>query len=135
MGGLIHTSWLDVGWEVTGKFMGQVQRVVNHWVLQSSFSIGVIDTVADIDTMKNIERTINQAKLQVRDLVKQGQRGELETQPGRTMIESFEQFVNKVLNTARDHAGKSAQSSINETNSVKAMVTAGSKGYVSFFFV
>jgi len=128
MGGLIHTSWLDVGWDVTAKFMGQVQRVVNYWVLQYSFSIGVIDTVADIDTMKNIENTINRAKLQVRDLVKQGQRGELETQPGRTMIESFEQFVNKVLNTARDHAGKSAQSSINETNSVKSMVTAGSKG-------
>ena len=128
MGGLIHTSWLDVGWDVTAKFMGQVQRVVNYWVLQCSFSIGVIDTVADIETMKNIENTINRAKLQVRDLVKQGQRGELETQPGRTMIESFEQFVNKVLNTARDHAGKSAQSSINETNSVKAMVTAGSKG-------
>merc|ERR1719261_1528592 len=44
------------------------------------------------------------------------------------MIESFEQFVNKVLNTARDHAGKSAQSSLDESNSVKAMVTAGSKG-------
>jgi DNA-directed RNA polymerase II subunit RPB1 len=45
------------------------------------------------------------------------------------VIESFEQLVNKVLNTARDHAGKSAQSSLDETrNSVKAMVTAGSKG-------
>jgi DNA-directed RNA polymerase II subunit RPB1 len=53
--------------------------------------------------------------------------GTLEIQPGRTMIESFEQLVNKVLNTARDHAG-SPQSSLDETNSVKAMVTAGSKG-------
>jgi DNA-directed RNA polymerase II subunit RPB1 len=44
------------------------------------------------------------------------------------MVESFEQLVNKVLNTARDHAGKSAQSSLDENNSVKAMVTAGSKG-------
>eukprot|EP00816_Leptocylindrus_hargravesii_P004270 CAMPEP_0196809198 /NCGR_PEP_ID=MMETSP1362-20130617/9154_1 /TAXON_ID=163516 /ORGANISM="Leptocylindrus danicus, Strain CCMP1856" /LENGTH=1770 /DNA_ID=CAMNT_0042183805 /DNA_START=2209 /DNA_END=7521 /DNA_ORIENTATION=+ len=128
MGGLIHTCWLDVGWQETARFMSQVQKLVNSWVLQYSFSIGVIDTVADIETMKNIENTINRAKLQVHDLVRQGQRGDLETQPGRTMIESFEQFVNKVLNTARDHAGKSAQSSIGETNSVKAMVTAGSKG-------
>ena len=78
--------------------------------------------------MRQIESTIDKAKLQVSDLVRQGQRGELEIQPGRTMIESFEQLVNKVLNTARDHAGKSAQSSLDETNSVKAMVTAGSKG-------
>jgi DNA-directed RNA polymerase II subunit RPB1 len=131
MGGLIHTSWLDAGWEETARFMNQVQQLVNYWVLQSSFSIGAMDAVADVPTMRQIESTINKAKLQVLDLVRQGQRGKegkLEIQPGRTMIESFEQLVNKVLNTARDHAGKSAQSSLDETNSVKAMVTAGSKG-------
>jgi DNA-directed RNA polymerase II subunit RPB1 len=128
MGGLIHTAWLDVGFEDTARFMNQVQQLVNHWILQSSFTIGVTDAVADVETMRQIESTINKAKMQVSDLVRQGQRGDLETQPGRTMIESFEQFVNKVLNTARDHAGKSAQSSLDETNSVKAMVTAGSKG-------
>lgn len=128
MGGLIHTSWLDVGFEETARFMNQVQVVTNYWILQNSFSIGVTDAVADDATMRQIESTIDKAKLQVLDLVRQGQRGELETQPGRTMIESFEQYVNKVLNTARDHAGKSAQSSLDETNSVKAMVTAGSKG-------
>jgi len=128
MGGMIHTAWLDQGHRENARFMNQVQQLVNYWVLQHSFSIGVTDAVADVDTMKQIESTINKSKLQVLDLVRQGQRGELETQPGRTMIESFEQYVNKVLNTARDHAGKSAQSSLDETNSVKAMVTAGSKG-------
>ena len=128
MGGIIHTAWLDVGHQETARFMNQVQQVTNHWVLQSSFSIGVTDTVADVDTMKTIEKTINNAKLQVLDLVRRGQQGNLEIQPGRTMIESFETFVNKVLNTARDASGKSAQGSLDETNSVKAMVTAGSKG-------
>jgi DNA-directed RNA polymerase II subunit RPB1 len=128
MGGLIHTAWLDVGWEDNARFMNQVQQLVNHWVLQYSFSIGACDAVADGPTMLQIESTIDKAKKQVQDLVRQGQLGELEIQPGRTMIESFEQLVNKVLNTARDHAGKSAQSSLDETNSVKAMVTAGSKG-------
>jgi DNA-directed RNA polymerase II subunit RPB1 len=128
MGGIIHTAWLDVGWEDTARFMNQIQQVTNYWALQSSFSIGVTDTVADVDTMKQIESTINNAKLQVLDLVRRGQSGSLEIQPGRTMVESFEQFVNKVLNTARDASGKSAQASLDETNSVKAMVTAGSKG-------
>jgi DNA-directed RNA polymerase II subunit RPB1 len=108
--------------------MGEVQQLINYWVLQSSFSIGAIDTVADSDTMRQIESTIDKAKKQVQDLVRQGQMGTLEMQPGRTMIESFEELVNKVLNTARDHAGKSGQSSLDETNSVKAMVTAVSKG-------
>ncbi|KAG7372289.1 DNA-directed RNA polymerase subunit A' [Nitzschia inconspicua] len=131
MGGIIHTGWLDQGHEENARFMNQVQQLVNYWVLQCSFSIGACDAVADVATMKQIEATINKAKLQVLDLVRQGQlgkQGNLEIQPGRTMMESFEQLVNKVLNTARDHAGKSAQSSLDETNSVKAMVTAGSKG-------
>ncbi|EJK46059.1 hypothetical protein THAOC_35301 [Thalassiosira oceanica] len=128
MGGIIHTAWLDVGHEDTTRFMNQTQQVVNHWILQYSFSIGACDAIADVSTMEQIANTINKAKLNVLDLVRKGQRGELETQPGRTMIESFEQLVNRVLNTARDHAGKSAQSSLSETNSVKAMVTAGSKG-------
>ena len=128
MGGLIHTAWLDAGWEDTARFMIQVQQLVNHWILQCSFSIGATDAVADPATMRQIESTIDKAKKQVQDLVRQGQLGELEIQPGRTMIESFEQLVNKVLNTARDHSGKSAQSALDETNSVKAMVTAGSKG-------
>eukprot|EP00592_Proboscia_alata_P008987 CAMPEP_0194354350 /NCGR_PEP_ID=MMETSP0174-20130528/2525_1 /TAXON_ID=216777 /ORGANISM="Proboscia alata, Strain PI-D3" /LENGTH=1496 /DNA_ID=CAMNT_0039123271 /DNA_START=499 /DNA_END=4985 /DNA_ORIENTATION=- len=128
MGGIIHTAWLDCGYEDTARFMSQVQVVINYWALQTSFSIGITDALADPATMRQIENTINGAKEQVRELVLQGQKGTMETQPGRTMIESFEQFVNKVLNTARDHAGKSAQESLDETNSVKAMVTAGSKG-------
>jgi len=128
MGGLIHTAWLDAGFEETARFMNQVQQLVNHWILQYSFSIGATDAVADPSTMRQIESTIDKAKRQVQDLVRQGQLGELEIQPGRTMIESFEQLVNKVLNTARDHAGKSAQSALDESNSVKAMVTSGSKG-------
>jgi DNA-directed RNA polymerase II subunit RPB1 len=128
MSGLIHTGWLDAGFEENARFMSQVQQLVNHWILQQSFSIGAIDAVADSATMRQIESTIDKAKKQVQDLVRQGQLGELEIQPGRTMVESFEQLVNKVLNTARDHAGKSAQSSLDETNSVKAMVTCGSKG-------
>jgi DNA-directed RNA polymerase II subunit RPB1 len=128
MGGLIHTAWLDGGPECAGRTLGDTQRFVNQWILQISFSIGVTDAVADPDTMQTIESTIDKAKRQVQELVRQGQTGVLEIQPGRTMIESFEQLVNRVLNTARDQSGKSAQSALDENNSVKAMVTAGSKG-------
>ena len=48
-------------------------------------------------------------------------------QPGLTLIELFEQYVNKVLSRARAHAGVAAKESLTEMNSVKAMVTSGSK--------
>ena len=44
------------------------------------------------------------------------------------MMQSFEGYVKKALDGARDGSGKSAQKSLTERNSVKAMVTAGSKG-------
>src|SRR5271156_3787814 len=42
--------------------------------------------------------------------------------------ESFEHRVGQVLNKARDDVGKSAQLSLKESNNVKQMVSAGSKG-------
>src|SRR3954470_7420236 len=53
---------------------------------------------------------------------------ELYSEPGRTMMESFKNRVNRVLNKARDNAGSSAHKSLSESNNLKAMVTAGSKG-------
>ena len=44
------------------------------------------------------------------------------------MLETFEAKVNKILNMARDSAGKKAASSIPPDNKIKLMMTAGSKG-------
>ncbi|CAK4585479.1 unnamed protein product [Aphanomyces euteiches] len=79
-------------------------------------------------TTVNIVDSITNAKIQVQDLVVTGQKGKLELQPGRTMIQTFEQFVNKVLNSARDQSGREAQGNLDETNNIKATVTSGSKG-------
>ncbi|CAM9893671.1 unnamed protein product, partial [Phaeothamnion confervicola] len=126
--GLIHISWLERGWDVTRAFMGVIQKVVNNWLLAHSFSIGVADTVADADTIRTIEGIIESAKTQVGSLVAQGQKGELKTQPGKSMMESLEANINTVLNKCRDDSGTSAQQSLSERNAVKHMATCGSKG-------
>ena len=60
-------------------------------------------------------------------IVQRGQRGELECQPGRTMIESFEASGEPGPERA-DACGLSVQDSISEANNVKSMAMAGSKG-------
>ncbi|PWA94376.1 RNA polymerase II large subunit [Artemisia annua] len=97
-------------------------------LLQQGFSIGIGDTIADASTMETINETIFRAKNEVNELIRAAQDNQLEAEPGRTMMESFENKVNQVLNKARDDAGSSAQKSLSESNNVKAMVTAGSKG-------
>ena len=78
--------------------------------------------------MFSINNTITKAKTDVKEVIKLAQNNELELQPGMTMQQSFEQKVNQILNKARDNAGNSAQNSLMDTNNVKMMVTAGSKG-------
>ncbi|XVE87489.1 hypothetical protein DITRI_Ditri18aG0121500 [Diplodiscus trichospermus] len=127
-GSLIHVIWEEVGPDAARKFLGHTQWLVNYWLLQNAFSIGIGDTIADAATMEKINETISTAKEEVKKLIVKAQNKDLEPEPGRTMMESFENKVNQVLNKARDDAGNSAQKSLSESNNLKAMVTAGSKG-------
>ena len=53
--------------------------------------------IADADIMKSINRAISSAKDSVMKLIKQARDKKLEAEPGRTMMESFENKVNEVI--------------------------------------
>ena len=127
-GGLVHVIWMEFGPEAACAFLSQTQFSVNYWLLQHGFSIGVGDLIADPRTMSIINEIMNRAKSDVKGLIEKVQGGDLEQQPGRSIMESFENQVNQVLNKARDDAGNMAQQSLRDTNNVVRMVTAGSKG-------
>ncbi|KAK2079991.1 hypothetical protein QBZ16_002386 [Prototheca wickerhamii] len=127
-GGLVHVIWMEYGAEAARAFLSQVQFTVNHWLLQHGFSIGIGDLIADDRTMGIINAIMNRAKDDVKRLIGKVQSNDLEQQPGRSIMESFENQVNQVLNKARDDAGNRAQGSLHDSNNVVRMVTAGSKG-------
>ena len=125
---LIHVIWKEHGPTKTRDFFDGAQRIVNNWLLSNGFSIGIGDTIADGSTMQTITNAISSAKAKVSDIILKAQRNDLPPQPGMTIRESFESMVNQELNRARDIAGSSAQKSLRESNNVKQMVVAGSKG-------
>ena len=122
---MIREEW---GPTAARGFISQVQWLLNYWLLQYGFTVGITDTIADDTTMNTINDTITKAKFDVKEVINLAQKGELEMQPGMTMQQSFEQKVNQILNKARDDAGNSAQNSLDDTNNVKMTVQAGSKG-------
>lgn len=65
--------------------------------MQNGFTIGIGDTIADAATMETINNTIANAKEDVKKLIREAQEKKLEAEPGRTMMESFENRVNQVL--------------------------------------
>lgn len=127
-GSLVHVCWLQKGWEETRSFMNQIQGIINYWMVNTSYSVGVSDTVADAATINNIQDALNKAKAKVNDIMSKAQRGKLKPMPGKPLMESFEMNINEVLNEARSVVGKSAQKSLKERNAIKGTVMAGSKG-------
>jgi hypothetical protein len=57
---------------------------------QHGMSIGIGDTVADDATMAKVNSILEEAKGRVQDVIERFQTGQLEGQPGRTMMEAFE---------------------------------------------
>ncbi|KAJ2666266.1 DNA-directed RNA polymerase II core subunit rpo21, partial [Coemansia sp. RSA 1285] len=127
-GGLVHTIFNEFGSEAARRFLDGTQRIVNNWFLHNSFSIGIGDTIADSKSMEVVEAIISERYNRVDDLIEKAQTDNLECLPGMTIKETFEALVNKELNKACDDAGKEVQVSLKQSNNVKQMADAGSKG-------
>ena len=72
-GGLIHVVTREKGPQVCAKLFGNIQKVVNFWLLHNGFSTGIGDTIADGPTMREITETIAEAKKKVLDVTKEAQ--------------------------------------------------------------
>lgn len=127
-GSLMHVVFNELGHEVAGLFYGHIQTVVNNWLLLEGHTIGIGDTIADPDTYEDIQDTIRKAKTNVIEVIQKAHKRGLESTPGNTLRQTFENQVNRILNDARDKTGASAQKSLSEYNNFKSMVVAGSKG-------
>ncbi|KAF2367731.1 RNA polymerase Rpb1 domain 7 [Trinorchestia longiramus] len=127
-GSLLHVAWMELGHEIAGRFYGNIQTVVNNWLLLQGHSIGIGDTISDPQTYIVIQDTIVKAKEEVMQVIHKAHNDELEPTPGNTLRQTFENQVNRILNDARDKTGGSAKKSLTEENNLKAMVVAGSKG-------
>ena len=127
-GSLMHVCQLEVGHRLNGLFYGDIQTVVNNWLLIEGHSIGIGDTIADPATYADILNTISQSKKDVNEVIQKAHKDQLEPTPGNTLRQTFENMVNRILNDARDKTGGSAKRSLTEFNNFKVMVVAGSKG-------
>lgn len=127
-GGLIDVIFREKGPYACAQFVGDIQKVVNYWMLHNGFSIGIGDTIADTATMHNVTKTITNAKEKVQQIIADAQSNKLSPEPGMTLRESFEASVIRELNNARDTSGREAEMSLKDSNNVKQMVSSGSKG-------
>ena len=62
-GALAHVVFLEMGYQPAGLLYGNIQTVVNNWLLIEGHSIGIGDTIADPQTYIDIQDTIKKAKV------------------------------------------------------------------------
>ena len=67
-GSLLHILFLEQGFAEAGLFYGDIQTVVNNWLLIEGHSIGIGDTIADPQTYVDIQETIKKAKVMKRTI-------------------------------------------------------------------
>lgn len=64
-GGLVHLAWRDLGPEACKIFFSDTQNIVNNWLVQYGFSVGVQDIVPDPKVMAKINAELDQSKRKV----------------------------------------------------------------------
>lgn len=92
-GSLIHVLWNDYGPEICRSFIDELQLIITQWLLHEGASVGIGDTIADSNTLYEIDTTIVNAKKEVTGIINRARSGELSRFPGQTIMETFETNV------------------------------------------
>eukprot|EP01064_Diplonema_japonicum_P029593 TRINITY_DN4831_c0_g1_i4.p1 TRINITY_DN4831_c0_g1~~TRINITY_DN4831_c0_g1_i4.p1 ORF type:complete len:1925 (+),score=433.43 TRINITY_DN4831_c0_g1_i4:149-5776(+) len=124
---LVHVIYNEFSPDWARDLINGIQRITAYYLINKGFSVGVQDTVADVNTKKMIQEIIRRSYDSVDALCNEAQEG-LDRQPGKTVKETFEEMINAILNKTREDAGKRSQQSLTRSNGFKVMVAAGSKG-------
>ena len=125
--GIIHMVYNDYGHKEAQLLLDNLQNVVTRYLVQTGFSVGISDLIANQPTIEKIENTIVSKKEEVSQLVQEIHQQIFESST-ENISEEFEKKVNNLLNKAISEAGKIGLKSLHKTNRMTNMVSAGSKG-------
>ncbi len=125
---LIQMMFNDYGHELTVDFLDSIQMMIATFLMNSGFSVGVSDLIADEDTNGRIQEELKKITSAIEDQILQLHMGLFENSTGRTNQEEFESKVMGTLNKATSAAGKIGLESLAANNRMTNMVKAGSKG-------
>jgi DNA-directed RNA polymerase beta' subunit len=126
--GIVHVTYNDYGPKDTVDLLDSLQNTVENFLVLNGFSVGISDLIADEDTKKEIDATIQKKKQQVEQFILQVHLDLFDNNTGKTNQQEFEDQIFGILNQATSDAGSLGQKSLSTENRLLAMVRSGSKG-------
>lgn len=133
-GSLVHHVILSAGNKTAVMFMGDIQRVVNRWLIERGFSIGIGDCVPSRTCNTNMREGIDEAMKRIDTLQTEIPRWSSATlgdgDRGRVSLEKIavERTIHRMVGRVQMSTGSLVRKEMSHGNGLGAMVLAGSKG-------
>jgi DNA-directed RNA polymerase II subunit RPB1 len=126
--GLIQRICNDFGNVASADFIDNIQYIINEYMKQSSFSVGVSDLIADKETNEKVSKIIEETKINAKEVIDQTYLGIFENNTSRTNHDAFEAELFTIANTGRETIESICVKSLDQNNRFVVMVNSGSKG-------
>jgi len=118
----------DYGSDRAAKFINEVTRLALGALMNHGFSTGIGDEDIPEEAALQIASYNQECINEVSQLVESYQNGTLNQMPGRSLRETLEVQVMRVLGQARDEAGRVAGKHLGMSNPAVIMAKAGARG-------
>ncbi|MBI0583818.1 MAG: DNA-directed RNA polymerase subunit A' [Methanomassiliicoccus sp.] len=118
----------DYGADAAREFLDDVTKLAIGAIMVRGFTTGIDDEDIPEEATRQIEEVLSDAVRKVSEYVQAYREGILEQLPGRSLDETLEVEVMKVLGRARDEAGQIAGRHLGMENSAVIMARSGARG-------
>jgi DNA-directed RNA polymerase subunit A' len=118
----------DYGPDEGRVFIDNITKLSIATIMLKGFTTGINDEDIPPEARRQIDEVLSKAKADVEERVEAFNQGLLEQMPGRSLEETLEVEVMKVLGRARDQAGTLAGKYLGLENSAVIMAKSGARG-------
>jgi DNA-directed RNA polymerase subunit A' len=125
---LFHRIIKEKGPTAARVFMDSVGRLLVRLITDRGFTMGLNDVTLPREASQRIKIILEEADQKVEQLIETYKRGELDANPGQTLLETLEQRIQATLAEARDSAGEVAGEQLGLENAAVIMAQTGARG-------
>ncbi|MEA3430006.1 MAG: DNA-directed RNA polymerase subunit A' [Nanoarchaeota archaeon] len=125
---LIRNLHKKYGEKFAINFLNQIFQLGINTLIHKGFSTCLSDIDLPPEAIKTVTSIYEETDKGVKKLIEEFQKGELETFPGKTAVETLELKILETLNHARNEIGKKVTLSITEMTGMLAMTKSGGAG-------
>lgn len=125
---LLRTIYKQYGPDFASDFLGKIFKLGNAALSYTGFTTGIGDIDISPEAKSQVTDIVNQAYVEVEQLIKEYNEGTLETLPGRNMRETLELKILEKLNKARNRSGKIVADTAKKDSELMMMIQSGGAG-------